>query len=133
MKTDADTLKRIGAEPLVVEADAQIVILEKVKKVFEGIEEQPKARLTRVMELWCLGKPLTDKMFNGNEGRSKQKNMMLQAFKAWKVRLFGIVTSISGKKTFIIVNIDSAKKQEKADKNILRIAKERVDDLDLGK
>lgn len=129
MTSSNDPLKRLGARLLVVEDDAQVAILVKAQKVFDEIEQQPRDRLTRVMELWCLGRPLTEKMYNANEGRSKTKKRMLEAFKAWKVRLYGYVTTIADKKTFIIVNIDPAKKQEKADRGILKIAKERIDEL----
>ena len=57
--------------------------------------------------------------------------MMLQAFKnnAAKVRLYGFPLSVADKKTFIIVDADTAKKKNKADPNILKRAKARIDDF----
>lgn len=80
------------------------------------------------MELWCKGMSLTPEMMNRNEGRSGG-GIRLEAFKAFKVRLYGFEVKFKKIKTFIIVIIDTAKKQNKADKNILKSAKSRADDL----
>ena len=79
------------------------------------------------MKRWCEGVGMTPEMFNANEGRTLKRNKMLQAFKAFKVRLYGISTSVGEHRTFIIFDADIAKKQNKADPNILKRAKSRVD------
>lgn len=81
------------------------------------------------MRLWCEGRPLTPKMFNGNEGRTSRHNLMLMAFKTFKTRFYGFSASVGGKRTFVIVDTDPAKKQDKADPTILKRAKRRIDDL----
>lgn len=81
------------------------------------------------MKLWCEGRPLTPQMFNGSEGRTLRRKIMLKAFKAFKVRLYGFDGDVGGTRTFVIVDADPAKKQDKADPKILKRAKKRIDDL----
>lgn len=114
-------------------AKGSVVLHQCVAELFDALDEQVRGRLTRIMELWCDDKPLTDKMINRNEGRSPRTNTMCQAFKAFKVRLYGHVCSEKGKKCFVISDFDGAKKQDKADKAILKRAKTRIDDLVEGK
>ena len=130
MSSPDDSLARNKATILETGTHGRVVVLTATSKVMDEIEEQPRDRLTRIMQLWCIGKPLTEKMFNGNEGRSKGRKRLLMAFKAWKVRLYGCVGTLGGIKTFVIVSVDPAKKQEKADKNALKNAKIRIDDID---
>jgi hypothetical protein len=82
------------------------------------------------MGRWCEDpRMLTPEMFNGNEGRSPRHNVLLQALKIRKVRLYGFSRSIGRRRTFIIVDADPAKKQDKADQNVLKRARGRVDDI----
>ena len=110
-----------------------VVLHSCVGQLFDALDEAVRARFVRIMELWCDDKPLTDKMINRNEGRTSRRNEMCQAFKAFKVRLYGFVGQENGKKTFVICDFDGAKKQDKADKQILKRAKSRIDDLVEGK
>jgi hypothetical protein len=68
-------------------------------------------------------------MFNANEGRTPRHEVLLQAFKTFKVRLYGFSSAVGGRRTFVIVDADPAKKQDRADPKILKRAKRRVDDL----
>ena len=106
--------------------------MKSLEAEFSAVEEKKKARFARIMELWCDDSRLTPEMFNANEGRSNG-NILLQAFKAFKVRLYGFARQVAGLKTFIIVDIDPAKKQDRADPRILKRAKRRADDLGKGK
>lgn len=81
------------------------------------------------MKLWCEGRKLAPTMFNYNEGRSKQKNLLIQAFKAFKIRFYGFERHLSDRRTFIIIDYDPAKKQDKADPNILKRAKSSADEI----
>ena len=81
------------------------------------------------MQLWCEGQRLTPEMFNSNEGRTTMHKQLVGAFKTHKVRLYGFIKSIVGQKSFVISDIDSAKKQNKANPVVLKRAKQRVDDL----
>jgi len=128
MSDSDDDLKAIGCCCLVRCGKAQVAVLSDVSKDFSALEERQRDRFQRIMELWCEGKPLTPEMMNRNEGRSKG-NVRLEAFKAFKVRLYGFDVTFKKIRTFFIVIIDSAKKQNRADKNILKSAKARVDEL----
>ncbi|WP_152569483.1 MULTISPECIES: hypothetical protein [Sphingomonas] len=127
-----DELAKLGCEHVASTGNGQVAILSHVKPDFDGIEERYQSRLLRIMELWCDGRPLTEEMFNPNEGRATRTNLMLQAFKGFKIRLYGFVRQVSLKKTFIIVDMDTAKKQNKADPKILKRAKSRVDEIGKG-
>lgn len=124
-------LTRLGFEVLSSTDNACVAIDADLLKELKEIDEKKLARLLRIMELWCGGQQLTAEQYNGNEGRARRGdlNVMLQAFKTHKVRLFGIVMRIDRKRTFLIVDLDPAKKQNKADPNILKRAYGRALDL----
>jgi len=124
-------LSSLGYEVLIVGPTASVAIAEFLQDELAEIDERKMARLTRIMELWTDGQQLTAEQFNGNEGRAKRGdvNVMLQAFKTHKVRLFGIVMRVDALRTFLIVDLDPAKKQNKADPKILKRAHDRALDL----
>lgn len=132
MSTDDEQLKKLGFTSLAETTRGRVVITEAVEPEFEALEEHVRGRLTRIMELWCDGRPLTETMFNGNEGRAKGSNILLMAFKGFKVRLYGFQQTLLKRKTFIVADIDSAKKQNKADQGILKRAKARVTEISKG-
>jgi len=129
--TAKSALASLGFKALVSSKTARVVIDESVERQLAEIDERKMARLVRIMELWTTGHTLTDVQFNGNEGRAKRGglNVMLQAFKTHKVRIFGIVMRLDGLRTFLIVAVDPAKKQDKADSKILKRAYERALDI----
>ena len=98
---------------------------------FDSLGEAQRERLLRIMELWCGELSLTKTMFNGNEGRSSG-GTMLKAFKGFKHRFYGFERKIDGVRTFVIVDHDPAKKQDKADPHILKRAKGRIDSFGKG-
>ena len=127
-----DSLERIECDVLAESSGARVVIRRVIRKVHDALDDRAQGRFARVMERWCDDpSQLTSEMFNGNEGRTTRHNIMLQAFKnnAAKVRLYGFPFTVANKKTFIIVDADTAKKQTKADPNILKRAKNRIDDF----
>ena len=128
MDDDDDELDGALCRRLVQADGAQVVLHADAEGVYAELEAQATDRLDRVMLRWCEGHPMVESMFNGNEGRTPAK-VMLMAFKTFKVRLYGFVCRFSGKKTFFIVDIDPTKKRTKADPGILKRAKARVDKL----
>ena len=127
-----DSLERIECNVLAEHSGARVVIRLTIRKVFDELDHRAQGRFLAVMKRWCDDpSQLTSEMFNGNEGRTPRHKIMLQAFKynAAKVRLYGFPSSIADKKTFIIVDVDTAKKKPKADPNILKRAKSRIDDF----
>lgn len=132
MSDNDDELSKLGCSRLVATSKGQVAIVQQCEVEFEAIEERKRSRLLRIMELWCDGRPLTEEMFNANEGRASRSNLMLQAFKGFKIRMYGFVRQVSSKKTFVIVDLDLAKKQNRADKELLKRAKSRVDEIGKG-
>lgn len=128
---DETALAKLGFEVLHSTGNACVAIDVALMDDLNEIDERKLARLLRIMELWCSGQSLTTEQYNGNEGRAKRGdlNVMLQAFKTHKVRLFGIVMRIDSKRSFLIVDLDPAKKQNKADPKILKRAHGRALDL----
>ena len=127
-----DELDQLGCEPLVRTAKAQVAISRRLLPQYRQIEDQKRARFEAVMRRWCDGVSLTPEMFNTNEGRS-QSGILLQTFKAFKVRLYGFVRQANSLKTFMIVDFDPAKKQDRADQGILKRAKRKIDEIGKGK
>ena len=127
-----ENLDHLECEPLLQAAKAQIAIARRLLPAYREIADQKRARFEAVMRRWCDGVPLTAEMFNANEGRSNG-GILLQAFKAFKIRLYGFERRISQVRTFLIVEMDTAKKQDKADQKILKRAKRKIDEIGKGK
>ena len=126
------SLDDLECEPLVKTAKAQVAIARHLLPAYRGINDQKQGRFEAIMKRWCDGVPLTPQMFNGNEGRSSD-GILIQAFKGFKIRLYGFVRQVRSVKTFLIVDIDPAKKQDKADPKVLKRAKIRADGIGKGK
>ena len=130
MPAESDpVLKKVGCDVLEERFGARVVIKKAIRGVYDALDDQKKGKLNAIMKLWCEGRPLTPEMFNRNEGRTKVHNVLLQAFKTFKVRLYGSSGDVGGRRTFYIVDSDPAKKQNKADPKILKRAKRRVDEF----
>lgn len=128
---DDETLDKLDCESLVRTAKAQVAIARRLLPEYRSFVDQKRARFEAVMERWCDGIPLTPEMFNANEGRSKS-GLLLQAFKGFKIRLYGFDRKVATLRTFLIVEIDPAKKQTKADPRVLKRAKSRIDEIGKG-
>lgn len=129
MTASDPVLEKIDCDVLEERFGARVAIRRDMRKEYDSLDDQKKGRLNAIMKLWCEGRALTPQMFNGNEGRTTRHNCLLQAFKTFKVRLYGFSGDVGNKRTFVIVDSDPAKKQNKADPKILKRAKRRVDDL----
>jgi len=105
--------------------NACVAISEDAEEDFDGLDERKQAQMLRIMDLWCRNHRLTPEQFNPNEARARKGdlNVLVQAFKVWKVRFYGAVFQIDGTKHFITLETDLAKKQNKADPKILNRAK----------
>lgn len=95
---------------------------------FKALDEAGREKLRTIMRYWCEERALTDKMFNGNEGRSTG-GTMLKAFKTFKHRFYGFERKIGGSRTFVVLDYDG-KKQNKADPVVLKRAKARIDEFE---
>jgi hypothetical protein len=126
------SLDDLECEPLVRTAKAQVAIARRLLPAYRGINDQKRGRFEAIMNRWCEEVPLTPEMFNGNEGRSSD-GILIQAFKGFKIRLYGFVRQVRSVKSFLIVELDPAKKQDKADPKVLKRAKNRADEIGKGK
>lgn len=124
-----DSLDTLNCDVLVEAGGSRVGIWRGIRDDFEALNDKNQGRFRRIMELWCTNQRLTPEMFNANEGRSPQENILLQAFKAFKVRLYGFVRTVQGTKTFIVIDLDPAKKQDRADPGILKRARGRADEI----
>lgn len=123
---DDDPATKYGCATLLDHDGSRVWIAIGVHASYAGFDEQKRERLMRVMRNWCEEIALTKAMFNGNEGRSVE-GTMLKALKTFKHRLYGFERRVEGVRTFIIIDYDPAKKQDKGDPKILKRAKARVD------
>lgn len=126
---NSDSAAALGFEEIEASATLRVVVSRAAKKVFCKIELQPRGRLARILTRWCSGKKMNGEMMKTNEGRTGKHKERLQAFKAWAVRLYGFERTVDGLRTFFIVDVDPAKKQDKGDPRILERAKRRADDV----
>lgn len=125
-----ESLEEIECDLLVERCGARVAIRRVMRKIFDALTDKQKGRFLGIMARWCEDpRSLPPDMFNPNEGRSNRHNTLLQAFKIRKVRLYGFGGTVGKKKSFVIVDADPAKKQDRADQKILKRAKNRVDDI----
>lgn len=124
---DSNDFEDIDCEFVLVGRAGRVLMSASVVGEFQGIEARKQGQLLSRVKLWADGISLTKEQFNGNEGRCGGENdRMLVAVKTSKVRLYGFVRHYNDLKTLIIVDIDSAKKQDKANSRILKKAKQLV-------
>lgn len=128
MRSDDDeSLEDLECDRLAECNGSQVAIARNVRDEYDALPTKQLGRFQRAMEMWCEGHRLPKEMWNANEGRSPKQNLLIQAIKAFKVRLYGFVRHVGDKKTFIIVDLDPAKKQDKADPIIVKRAKSRAE------
>lgn len=126
MARDDQTDAYEGFELLECSQRSRVMIGRHAKKELDRFESKPRGRLKEVMKRWCNGVALTPEMMNTNEGRTQKHKEMVQAFKAFKNRLYGFERTEDGLRTFFILDADPAKKQDKAGP-VLDRAKKRID------
>ncbi len=98
-------------------------------KVANGLRKkataEQRADLQALIDRYVLNGPtgLPSKKWNGNEGwfpsAKAAGKVKLEAFKAWKLRVYGFCCQFNGRPTFFITGFDPAKKQDAADQRIL--------------
>lgn len=99
-----------------------------VAAVFRGAGANQRARVLRYMKRYAEDgrKNLHDPVFKFqgrlSDGSGSSKKVAVYAFKAWKLRVYGVETSYDGKTVFVCTEIDITKKQDKADQNKLKRA-----------
>lgn len=129
--SDSDDFANIDCDHVLTGMTAQVLMAKSVTIEFFELETRKQARLLSNVKLWADGQRPSSEQFNGNEGRCGGDNdRMLVAVKVHKVRLYGFVRSYNNIKTLILIDMDSAKKQDRACPRILKRSKSRVRDMD---
>lgn len=127
MNDPEDEARRFACETLSIKGGNRVLLSSEAGKEFWLLDSRQQVRLLANMDLWVEGRAMSENQFNGNEGRTKGGvNRLLQAFKVRKVRCYGFVCPLEGRKTFVIVDVDPAKKANKGKVRILDRAKTRV-------
>lgn len=130
--SDSEDFSDIDCDHVLTGATGRVLMAKVVTADFVQLESKKQARLISNAKLWADGLNPHSDQFQGNEGRCGGANdRMLVAVKVHKVRLYGFIRRIENMKTLIIVEIDSAKKQDKASPRMLRKAKSAVIDMDV--
>lgn len=105
------------------------IALEEYRLVVAGTDQlsvKRRVHLARSFREYCEHRPhrLTAEKFkkegNFSDGRGGQ--VAIWTFKVWKWRLYGAPLSVSGEVCFVGVRVDADKKQDRADKQILKLA-----------
>lgn len=132
--SDSNDFSDVDCEHVLTGRSGRVLILGSLVSDFMALDTRKQAQLMSRMKLWADGVPLTKEQFNGNEGRCGGDNdRMLVAVKtnnSLKVRLYGFVRHLRSVRTLLIVDIDDAKKQDKASPRILMRARAKVVSLD---
>lgn len=129
--SDSDAFDDIECDHVLTGQAGRVVMAKRVTREFLTIDSKKQARLLSNAKLWADGHKPSAEQFNGSEGRcGGQNDRMLVAVKVHKVRLYGFIRRLRGLRTLIIVEIDTAKKQDRACPRVLKRAKLAVIEID---
>lgn len=100
----------------------------------DALSVKRRTVLNRYMLEFCASKVLrlNDQHFKKEETFSvgKGKRVAIFAFKAWKWRLYGALMTIDGVRTFVGVKVDEDKKQDKANRTLMKSAADAISELE---
>ena len=129
--TESSDFDEIECDHVLTGSVARVLMKKSVTLEFMEIERNKQARLLSNAKLWADGHQPSSEQFQGNEGRCGGVNdRMLVAVKVHKVRLYGFIRRYRNKRTLLIVDIDLAKKQNRANPRVLKRAKSAVVAMD---
>lgn len=132
--SDSDDFSEIECELVLHGTSGRVLMSKAVIDDFMALDTRKQAQLLSRAKLWADDVRLTREQFNGNEGRCGGANdrmlVALKTNKAMKTRLYGFVRHYRDQRTLLIVDMDTAKKQDKANPRILKRAKATAVSLD---
>ncbi len=116
--------------------DFGVALTKEVGKAFESADPKARARILRHMEHFASGGRnhlnreafVFEGRFSG--GIKSGQKFAVSAFKAWKVRVYGCVTNLGERTTFVGTEIDLKKKQNRANPAVLRRAAQKMGGID---
>ena len=115
-------------ETLCLGTRCTIVALRKVVKAYRALDHKRRGRLDRILKNFCDHDPrdLPQEQFTSEDRKSTggkpAKEVMVYAFKVWQFRMYGVNAPISGKCRFVATEVDTDKKRDKADPQLLAAA-----------
>lgn len=109
--------------------NSSVWIHERCKKEIDDIPQKDRAKIQACMEeMYCTMESVGNipkSKFNRNEGRHGSEKRLVQAFKSFQGRVYGVEGSIDGKRTFFASTAE-IKKDNRADPAVLKRAAERI-------
>ena len=112
--------------------NAEVWIHKKCLKEMAHFRPKDRAKIEATMEkMYCAMEQLDQipkERLNRNEGRHGKANLMVQAFKSFQARVYGVQGSYNGTRTFF-ATVAAVKKTDKADPVVLTQAVARLDSL----
>lgn len=109
--------------------NASVWVHKRCLKEMKDISSKDLAKIRATMEeMYCtMEEPgdISKERFNRSEGRHGPKDTLVQAFKAYQGRVYGVEGSIDGKRAFF-ASVAVVKKDNKADPDDLARAVDRV-------
>jgi hypothetical protein len=120
-----------GAIRLSPEADAAYKAICTGK---DDLSVRRRTALNRYMLEFCANKipRLNEQHFKKEDtfSVSRGKKVAIFAFKPWKWRLYGAIMTIDGVRTFVGVKVDEDKKQDKANRGLMKSAADAISELE---
>lgn len=125
------TSSRPDLVPVRLGTRRKVLMLQKVAKVFADVPDAPRARVLESMKKYAEGHSLPETLFvyESREARGNGKEIAVFAFKAKGLRVYGVEMTLDGQASFICSEIDTAKKQTRADPRKLQSAAKNVGHL----
>lgn len=113
---------------VVAESDGRRVVMAKgLAKEFGKAAKKDKAQLLRWMQIWTGDHEgaISTQRFKHQENFSdvKGRKVAIWAFKSFQARLYGFIRTVEKKETFLVGAVDPSKKDDEADKAVLKRAK----------
>ena len=123
-----DELTPLECRTLVVEEGGRVGITLRIAKHWDGLDAKIRGRFRRAMREWCEGRMLPREVYKtgGRYGKTPG-GTTIAVFKSGQVRLYGFERHIDEIRTFVVVDCDLAKKQNRADQDVIDRLKVRVD------
>lgn len=127
MTTQGDKLERLRCEMVVEGSEGRVYITPKPMKEWSGLDAASLGRLERNMEKWCDGRTMPPELYRNNAYGDSSMGHAIAVFKTHQKRFYGYELHLDNTRTFIVVDCDVAKKQDKVKKASLDRIKKRVD------
>lgn len=106
--------------------ERRVVVREKLKKVQAKVDDQHRLTIRNWMRFWVNDGPqdIPPEKFKFQQRFNQNgfKPVVISAFKSYQARYYGFSRVVDGKMTFFVTAIDPAKKDDKANDEVLERA-----------